>query len=114
MKFTKLNDLLQYFINEYVLPKSKILIVGEYIDPSIFTFINIDPYYIKDCLDFGIDFVVNYSNLPFENESFDYLINFTDHSFKEYLKKESTSLVLGTIINALDYYTLEKCVFSVI
>ena len=81
MKFINLIDFIQFFANEHCLPKNKVLILGLY-DPDIkrlFEFIDAIPFFVKDTFEEGIDIIADYTDLPFEEHSFDIIINFTTH-----------------------------------
>ena len=93
-------DFIQVFANEYCIPGNNILIVGICIEikfiKNLFNFINCETFFVNDKPGFGIDFVVkDYSNLPFEEKSFDIIINLTSFNFNCYLKRNGTILCIG-------------------
>jgi len=116
MKFEKLTDLVQVFANEYCLPGNIVLVLGHY-DPkikTIFEFINSDVIFVNNCDDSNFDIICDFSDLCFENFSFDLIINFTDQQFFKFLKPDGYILMKGEILNASNYYSLQDEIFTVI
>ena len=99
-------DFIQVFANEYCIPGHNVLILGNcenFVNfkdvKDIFNFINCETFFVSDKpgfgIDFGIDFVVkDYSNLPFEEKSFDIILNLTSFNFNYYLKQNGKLLNL--------------------
>jgi len=107
MKFSNLIDLIQVFSNEYSIPGNNILILGYY-NPGIkkiFEFINCETFFVSDT-DTSFEFIYPYTDLPFEENTFDAIINFTNEINFKYLKKDGVMLVKGEILNAREYYQL--------
>jgi hypothetical protein len=88
MKFTHLKDLIQYFANEYIKPGDSILIVENSSKDisDILSFIHAEPYFVSKNKSEYTDFVVNEYILPFEEHSFDIILDFSNENLKEYLK----------------------------
>ena len=115
MKFNNLIDLIQFFANEYSIVGNKILILGMF-EPSIkmiFDFINCETFFVNDVPGVGFDIIADYENLPFEEKSFDIILNFTPFYFFDFLKENGTILTVGEILNGKDYYHLDK-IFTVL
>jgi hypothetical protein len=116
MKFNNLIDIIQFFANEYSVVGNKILILGKY-EPGIkkiFDFINCETFFVNNTQSIGIDIVSEYHNLPFEEHSFDIIINFTPFYFFDFLKENGTILMLDEILNGKDYYYLGDETFTVL
>ena len=96
--FGNFNDFIQVFANEYCIPGNNILIIGTFeinFIKQLFNFINCETFFVSDKPGFGIDFVVkDYSNLPFEQGSFDIIINFLNLNVNCYLKKDGINLCI--------------------
>ena len=114
MKFEKLNDLVQYFANEYCKPKSKVLILGNTGFKDLFSFINSEVFCVNTMPQQGVDIVVSsYTNLPFEERSFDLVLNFTK-SFDLCYLTDGAILTVNEILNGTDYYHLGNQIFTVL
>ena len=115
MKFVNLMDLLQVFANEYTSPGDNVLIVCETFVKEIkmlFNFINCETFFVSNKHSDGIDFVVEYNDLPFERNCFDIVINLTDYSdFLNFVKKDGFLLTNG---NGNEFYQLNGVSFSVL
>ena len=119
MQFKNEIDLFQYFINEYILSSSKILVIGLYKPQikNILEFIDCQVFFIKETMEYGIDITVeNYNDLPFEDNSFDCIINFTNEYDLKVLSPNGKMLLKGEILNGIEYYTFinELSVYTVI
>jgi len=117
MKFINKTDLLQYFANEYIKPGDKVLVLGCYIPElkNIVEFVDSEVFFVKDTSDHGIDLTSNYKNLPFEDESFNIVMNFVDFDFKfDFLKKGGILFINQKIINGIDYYHCSESLFTVL
>lgn len=118
VKFINLTDLIQVFINEYCKPGNKILIISEQLNElkNKFEFINCETYFVtKNSSNKNCDFVVkDFKNLPFEEKSFDIIIDLID--FKEinldYLKPGGILLTNTQILNGNEYYHLNDEIFT--
>ena len=128
MKFLNEIDLLQFFSNEYIKPKSKILVLG---CKSIFKeiqlmieFIDSEIFFVNQTFHEEAHFTANYNNLPFEENSFDTIINFTDELnypqaklvsyLFQFLKENGTFLTKDEILNGIDYYSLNSEIFTIL
>jgi hypothetical protein len=70
------------------------------------------------------DFCAIYNNLPFEENSFDVIINFTEQLnysqaklvsyLFQFLKENGTFLTKDEILNGIDYYNLNSDIFTVL
>jgi len=128
IKFLNEIDLLQFFSNEYIKPKSKILVLGctnffkeiRY----IIHFIDSEVFFVNDSFHEECDFCAIYNNLPFEENSFDVIINFTEQLnysqaklvsyLFQFLKENGTFLTKDEILNGIDYYNLNSDIFTVL
>ena len=111
MIFNNLQDLFQFFVNEYILPGNKVLILNYYDKnlKSMISFIDAESFFVSDKNEQGIDITVDYYDLPFEDNSFDIIINFTDnYNLFQYLKKDGTILINDEILNENEYYYLKN------
>lgn len=95
-KFNDYNTMFQYFVNEYLKPGDRILVLGFY-DLELkrmMEFIECEVFFVKENMEPGIDLTSNYKNLPFEDESFDTVINLSGCNFKyEFLKKQGNLFI---------------------
>ena len=118
MKFVNLMDLLQVFVNEYCSPGNNVLIVCEtYLEEikKLFNFINCETFFVSKTVAPGIDFfIVDNNDLPFEERSFDLVIDLTGNSFFKFVKKHGTYLINGEIINGNEFYQLNATTFTVL
>ena len=116
MDFTNVVDIVQVFANEYCTPASLVLIIkpGEYDYKDIFSFINSETITIDDVPGENIDIVSDI--LPFEENSFDLIINFSSNvkEIKKFLKKHGKCLTGEFVVDALEYYKLNFTFFSVV
>ena len=123
-KFTNLIDIIQFFANEWCKPKNNILIfydkkydyqnIKNLFDyqniKNLFDFINCETFFVGKNLDFN-----NSEYLPFEENSFDIIINLSNlNSFNCYLKQNGVLLTNQRILNAQEYYQCNDIFFSVI
>ena len=117
MNFTSVVDIVQVFANEYCTPASLVLIIkpGEYDFKSVFSFINSETITIDNVPGENIDIVYD-DILPFEENSFDLIINFSENvkEIKKILKKHGKCLTGEFVVDALEYYKLNFTFFSVI
>ena len=96
---TKFNDALtmfQYFVNEYLKPGELVLVLGYYHQElkNMIEFIDSEVFFVKETMEPGIDLTSNYKNLPFEDESFDVVINLSGFNFDySFLKKEGNLFI---------------------
>jgi hypothetical protein len=77
MNFEFVEDRIQVFINEHLIPGNIVLVIGGTIDRSIFDFLKCEVIFVSNLP--GADIVVDYTHLPFEDKSFDLVINFVDN-----------------------------------
>jgi len=128
MNFTNEIDMIQFFANEYISPGNKVLVLG-LCNPEIkqiIEFINAEAFCVSNQPGLHIDIIADYDDLPFEEKSFDTIINFTqitNLNFFNFLKEGGVTLVNENILNAKEYYHssstnlsyhLNQNVFSVI
>jgi hypothetical protein len=117
MKFEKFEDLIQVFVNEYITPKSLILVIGpgEYIPffKTIFKFLNTDSIFLDTFWYQGINVTSELNVLPFENKSFDFVISLK-RSEDLFRICKNEILVKEEIINAKENYLLYDAIYSVI
>ena len=76
MEFEFIEDRIQFFVNEHLVPGNIVLVIGGTIDRSIFEFLKCEVYFVNDTPVEWCDIVVDYNHLPFEDNSFDLIINF--------------------------------------
>ena len=118
MKFTNLMDLIQVFANEYSIPGNTVLILGLHSVEikRIFEFIDSFPIFVNTTNDHGVfDLIVDFSDFPFEEGSFDLILNFTTESkFFHLLKPGGHILMQGEILNGKEYYFINNLTFSVL
>ncbi len=71
-------DHLKFIINDLIAPGNKVLIINSTINfKELLDFVKCDSYFISDNLkECHFDFLVNAKYLPFENETFDVILNF--------------------------------------
>jgi hypothetical protein len=117
MKFENISDLIQVFANEWCLPGNKVLVLGLY-SPGIkrmFEFIDSQVIFVNSTPNESFDIIADYSDLPFEEHSFDLILNFTGKSdlFK-FIKRSGRILTLGEILNGTEYYYHTHSIFTVI
>jgi hypothetical protein len=110
--------MIQFFANEYCNPKSLVLVIGtfegiEYIK-NLFTFINSDVIFVDTVRGPFTDIVITNDHLPFENHSFDLIINFNDNDVSEFLKPNGKLLINNEVIGSIEHYTIDDKHFSVI
>jgi hypothetical protein len=74
MEFTKVADIVQLFANEWCLPGNLVLINSPELK-YIFRYINIEPIVIGKNNVVDVDIVVSGDILPFENHSFDLIVD---------------------------------------
>jgi hypothetical protein len=109
MKFENLTDLIQVFANEYSIPGNIILIVGPGLEADIkkiFEFLHCESVFVSDTP--GGDLVVDYHDFPFEESSFDIIINFTESDILHLLKPNGHALMKGEILNGLEYHSIKN------
>jgi len=98
--FENFIDLIQVFANEYCIPGNNILILGKDLGKdlenikNLFNFINCETFFVSDTPGVGIDFVVKGSSLPFQEKTFDIIINLTSFDVNCYLKENGISLYI--------------------
>ena len=98
--FENLIDFIQVFANEYCIPGNNILIIGKFekfqisFIKNLFNFINCETFFVSDQFQPGIDFVVHYPSLPFQENSFDIILNLTNFEFNCYLKENGINFIL--------------------
>ena len=117
MKFENITDLIQVFANEYSLPGNKVLCLGlfDHEIKRIFEFIGSHIIFVKDTPNDLCDIISDYHDLPFEERSFDLILNFTEYTnlFK-FIKESGHILTSGEILNGVDYYYHRGNIFTVI
>jgi hypothetical protein len=117
MKFENVEDLFQFFANEYCIPKSIILIIapGDKVlfFKELFDFLNSEIIFVDTIYYQGIDIIVDLDNLPFESYSFNLVISLKNS--KDLLRVcKGDILVKEEIINAKENYLVKSGIFSVI
>ena len=117
VKFEKFEDIIQVFVNEYITPKSLVLVIGpgEYIPffKTIFKFLNSDSIFMDTFWYPGINVTSDLDILPFENKSFDYIISLKKSEDLFRVSKREI-LLKDEIINAKENYILSNAIYSVI
>jgi len=117
--FNLINDLFQFFTNEYISPGNKVLILNYYTNDlkNILSFINCDFFFVNEISLPGFDIISDYNSLPFEEWSFDIIINFnkfeTKYNLLTFLKPGGVLLTKDEILNGLNYYYFNET-FTVI
>jgi len=121
MKFISNADLILFFANEYSIPGNKILFIGiipEIIKvKEIFNFINSELIIIDSIPGINVDITYSSNNeLPFENNSFDLIIDFkgNNQELKRILKTNGKILIHGMDNKSLETYFVGNELFSVI
>ena len=117
MKFENITDLIQVFANEYCLPGSKVLVLGicEPVIKRLFEFIDSKVIFVNNSPTDSFDIIADYSDLPFEEHSFDIIINFTEYiDLFKFVKENGRILTSGEILNGVDYYSYFEHIFTVI
>ena len=94
MNFINLIDLFQFFVNEYVSPKDNVLILNYCHEElkKILSFIDCESFFVSNIKNDIADIVSEYNNLPFEDNVFDVIINFSDENNLNFLKKNGMML----------------------
>jgi hypothetical protein len=79
MNFVNVIDQIQFFANEYTKSGDTVLVVGSYNESikKIFSFIEAESFFVHNQYEPGIDFVYDLNDLPFEERSFDLIVNMT-------------------------------------
>jgi hypothetical protein len=117
MNFKKVIDVIQVFANEYCIPGNIVLIIGLY-DPNIkdiFSFIDTTVIFVNNTPDPSFDIISEYHVLPFEEHSFDIILNFTNFvDIFSFIKPGGYILTSGEILNGISYYHIDKAIFTVI
>lgn len=116
MNFTNEIDMIQFFANEYISPGNKVLVLG-LCNPeikSLIKFINAEVFCVSNQPGLNVDIIADYDDLPFEEKSFDIIINFTQVINFNFLKENGVTLVNENILNAREYYHSNQNVFSII
>jgi hypothetical protein len=113
MEFKFIEDLIKVFINEYTICGNKILLIDSTIDKGLFDFLKCEVFFVSDSL--NSDITINYNHLPFENNSFDIVINLNEKSDLNDILRVCNGAVLtiGEIINGGLYYKLKTEIFTV-
>jgi len=111
MKFTSIVDLVKYFVYEYSKPGDKALLIGMVSEimeiRRIFYFVENELTIINNVRSDNIDlFVENMEYIPFENESFDFILNLKDNEVNPNLLKHGG--VILNVDNTLNYNLFEK------
>ena len=113
MEFSSLESLLKVFSNEYIAPNDKVLLVFVPMEfKKKLDFLHSESFFVSH--EPGQDLQVDYNFLPFEEQYFDIIINFTNIDVSSYLKPGKTMLVYGNIINNGVCYKLGNDYFSVV
>ena len=117
VKFEKFEDLIQFFANEYITPKSLVLVIGpgEYIPffKKMLNFLNSEVIFMEHFYYPGID--ITNELAPFEKKSFNTVIDLKKtKNVLEIVKSDGVILVSDEIINAKENYLLKNSIFSVI
>ena len=74
MEFQFIEDNIQVSINEHIKPGDLVLVIGVNINRDLFEFIKCEVIYI--CCENSDIIIKSFDYLPFENKSFDVVINF--------------------------------------
>jgi len=118
MNFNNLQDLFQFFVNEYISPGNKVLILNYYDEnlKKMISFIDSDSFFVCDQQSKDhFDLVSDYFDLPFEEKSFDIIINFTDNfNLLKFLKQDGKILTHDEILNGLFYYYIGKKIYTIL
>lgn len=117
LNFTNLVDLVQIFANEYSIPGNTVLILGihDLKIKKLFEFIECETIFISNTPLPDFDIIADYSDLPFEERSFDIILNFTNEiELFNLLKKNGTILTQSEILNGKGYYTLNNVIYTVL
>jgi len=113
MKFESLTDLIQVFANEYSIPGNIVMVIGLNEQfKEIFDFLQCHSIFVSDTP--GGDLIVDYHDFPFEEKSFELIINFTDSDILHLLKPNGHALLKGEILNGLDHHSIKNEIFTVI
>ena len=116
MNFANINDLILFFANEYCVPGNTILILGNCDSgiKKIFEFIDCTTIFVNTVKG-DADIVSEYHDLPFEEHSFDSILNFSNFiDVYTFIKPAGYILLKGEILNGLDYYTHRNQVYTVL
>jgi hypothetical protein len=117
MKFEKFENIIQVFVNEYITPKSLVLVIGpgEYIPffKTVFKFLNTDSIFLDTFWYPGINVTSELNVLPFENKAFDFVISMKKSEDLFRVSKREI-LLKDEIINAKENYILSNAIYSVI
>ena len=105
MKFNNLNDVFQFFANEYIIPGNKVLIINGN---------NNEIEYLKVILEF-LNCEIKFETNLFETNWFDVIINLKNANvnFKS-LKKNGILFIKDEILNGNDYYYHNNEIFTII
>ena len=121
MNFTSIVDLIKIFANEYCVPGSLVLFIGQANDEirKIFKFINSELIVVDSIKGPSVDILLNSNyELPFENHSFDLIIKNNNLSnlsnLSIFLKTNGKLLINESVIDSIDYYFLCNQTFSVV
>ena len=116
MNFNNLQDLFQFFVNEYISPGNKVLILNYYDDylKQMIKFVNAESFFVYNDYLKGVDIIADYYDLPFEEKSFDIIINFTDFNLLNFLKFNGRILTNDEILNGLFYYYIDNKIFTIL
>jgi hypothetical protein len=114
-RFKRLEDLIKVFANEYCIPGGIVIILGYYSEyiKGLFEFLNCETIFVFDTT--GGDINCDYSDLPFENDSCDLIINFSNESNLFHLLKPNCKMLMkGEILNGIEYYSIGDTTFTVL
>ena len=79
----------------------------------LFNFINCETFFVSESYSDGIDFVIVNNDLPFERDSFDIVINFSNlNNFSNFLKKDGFLLTKSNCCEI--FYELNETNFTVL
>ena len=116
MIFEHETDLFQVFVNEYIKPEHKVLILGVY-TPEIHEILKFtcDPYFVCNTKINENVIVSNYRYLPFEERSFDIIINMSGYNnVFEYCVPSGLVLIDCEVLDGVSYYQCRGKMYTVL
>ena len=98
MNFTNIIDLIQVFANEYCIPSSNVLLLGNIDITRIFNFLHSNLIVADYEPNENVDIVIG-KYLPFSKESFDLIININNYNgnIRRFLKPNGRILTKNNI-----------------
>jgi hypothetical protein len=117
MKFQNFENMIQVFANEYLVPKSVILVIGpgKFVPffKNVFEFLNSEVIFLDTTFYQGINVTSELNVLPFEDRSFDFVISLKKCEDLFRICKHEV-LLKEEIINAKENYLLCDAIYSVL